>query len=161
MTKKEKKPTLKDLQEQVDQLSDQLLRERADSQNIRRHHDTQISGLKTLIKAQVMSDLLPVIDNFERSVKHLPTDLEGHDYVKGIQGVVKQFEGVLEGLGFQRIKTIGEVFDPNLHEAVTMEESDAEGETVEMVSEELQSGYRVGDEIIRHAMVKVKTEAKA
>lgn len=150
-----KKPTIKDLEEKIAELTEALQRERADSDNIRRRHEEQIGSLKTLVKANVVRELLPVIDNFERALKHIPKDLEGNDYVKGVQGVVKQFEKTLSDMGVERIKTVGEIFDPVLHEAVAMEDGDG---TVEVVSTELQSGYRLGDEIIRHAMVKVRME---
>ena len=143
------------LQQQVADLTEALQRERADATNIRRRHDEQIAGLKTSVKAMVVRDLLPVIDNFERALKHVPAELEGNDYIKGVQGVVKQFEKTLADLGVSRIKTVGEPFDPHFHEAVSMEDGD--GET-EVVSEELQSGYAMGDEVIRHAMVRVKTQ---
>jgi molecular chaperone GrpE len=97
-------------------------------------------------------DLLPVVDNFERSLKHVPAELADNDYMKGIQGIVKQFEKTLTDLGVQRIKTVDEPFDPRYHEAVSMEEGEG---TEEVVSEELQSGYTLGDEVIRHAMVRV------
>lgn len=141
------------LEQQVADLTEALQRERADVINIRRRHDEQVGSLKTLVKSQVIAELLPVIDNFERSLKHVPDELEGNDYIKGIQGVVKQFEKTLVDLGVERIKTVGEVFDPHLHEAVGMEEGD--GDT-EIVTEELQAGYKIGDDVIRHAMVKVK-----
>lgn len=145
------------LQKQVQELTEALKRERADSENIRRRHDEQVGNLKNIVKANVVRELLPVIDNFERALKHVPKDLEGNEYVKGVQGVVKQFEKTLTDIGVQRIKTVGQVFDPRLHEAVSMEESDG---TVEVVSEELQAGYILGDEVIRHAMVRVKMEDK-
>jgi len=147
-------PKLAALEQQIADLTEALQRERADATNIRRRHDEQIAGLKSMVKANVIRDLLPVIDNFERALKHVPKELEGNEYVKGVQGVVKQFEQVLAGLGVEKIKTTGEAFDPKFHEAVSMDE-DSEGET-EIVSEELQSGYAIGDEIIRHAMVRVK-----
>jgi len=102
----------------------------------------------------VVRDLLPVIDNFERALKHVPADLADNDYIKGIQSIVKQFEKTLQQLGVQRIKTVGEPFNPHLHEAVSMEEGDGEHE---IVSEELQPGYTLGDEVLRHAMVLVKS----
>jgi molecular chaperone GrpE len=142
-----------DLTNQVGELTDALQRERADATNIRRRHDEQISGLRTVVKANVVRDLLPVIDNFERALKHVPTELEGNDYIKGVQGVVKQFEKTLADVGVERIKTAGEPFDPRFHEAVAMEEGEG---TQEIVAEELQAGYKIGDEVIRHAMVKVK-----
>ena len=145
---------LLDLQQQVADLTEALQRERADAMNLRRRHDEQVASLKTSVKAMVVRDLLPVIDNFERALKHVPKDLESNDYIKGVQGVVKQFEKTLKDLGVTRIKTVDEPFDPHFHEAVSMEEGDGSDE---VVSEELQSGYTMGDEVIRHAMVRVKT----
>ncbi len=143
------------LQQQVADLTEALQRERADAINQRRHHEAQTAALKSIIKAGVVRDLLPVIDNFERALKHVPADLEANDYVKGVAGIVRQFEKTLEQLGVQRIKTVGEVFDPRLHEAISMEEGDG---AREVISEELQSGYTLGDEVVRHAMVRVTTQ---
>lgn len=140
------------LEQQVADLTDALQRERADATNIRRRHTEQVASLKTMIKAEVVRDLLPVIDNFERALKHVPEHLKDDDYVKGVQGVVKQFEKTLADMGVQKIKTTGQPFDPKWHEAVSMEEGDG---TQEVVSEELQAGYAIGDEVIRHAMVRV------
>lgn len=142
-----------ELQQQIVELTNALQRERADATNIRRRHDEQLARLKNMTKVTVVSDLLPAIDNLERALKHVPKDLEDNDYVKGVQGVVKQFEKTLGDIGVERIKTIGEVFDPELHDAVSMEEGDG---NKEVVSEELQSGYKIGDQVIRHAMVRVK-----
>lgn len=142
------------LQTQVSELTEALQRERADATNIRRRHDEQINSLQSVVKAGVIRELLPVIDNFERALKHVPADLEGNEYIKGVQGVVKQFEKALADMGVMRIKTVDEPFDPRLHEAVSMEEGDG---TQEIVSEELQAGYQLGSEVIRHAMVRVKT----
>jgi molecular chaperone GrpE len=143
------------LEDQVAQLTAALQRERADALNLRRRHEEQISSMSSSAKASVVRALLPVIDNFERALKHIPKELEGNDYIKGVQGVVKQFEKTLADLGVQKIKTVGEPFDPHLHEAVSMEDGDGEQE---IVSEELQSGYVLGDDVIRHAMVRVSTK---
>jgi molecular chaperone GrpE len=151
--KKKANPETEALQQKVEELTQALQRERADATNIRRRHQEEITQLRTRIKASVIEELLPVIDNFERALKHVPADLQGNDYIKGVQGVVKQFEKTLADMGVERIKTVGEQFDPNLHEAVSME--DGEGDH-EVVSEELQSGYKINDDVIRHAMVRVK-----
>jgi molecular chaperone GrpE len=143
------------LQQQVSELTEALQRERADAMNLRRRHDEQLASLKTTVKASVVRDLLPVIDNFERALKHVPPELEGNGYVLGTQSIVKQFEKVLADLGVERIKTVGEPFDPRYHEAVSMDEGD--GDT-EVVSEELQSGFRIGEDVIRHAMVRVRPQ---
>lgn len=150
-----KSKELEDLHQQVGELTEALQRERADATNLRRRHDEQLASVRANAKVNVVRELLPVIDNFERALKHVPKDLESHDYIKGVQGVVKQFEKTLADMGVKRIKTVGEPFDPKFHEAVMMEEGDG---TKEVVSEELQSGYRLGDEVIRHAMVKVKMQ---
>ncbi len=149
------------LAREVAELTEALQRERADAMNIRRRHDEQLASLKSLIKTQVIGELLPIIDNFERALKHVPKELEGNDYVKGVNSVVKQFEATLKSIGVERIITTGQIFDPNLHEAVGMDESengdsgDSSGDK-EIVSQELQAGYKIGDSVIRHAMVKVK-----
>ena len=140
------------LREEVEMLTEAIQRERADAMNMRRRHDEQIMNLKSTLKADVVNDLLPVIDNFERALKHVPEELKENDYVKGVQGVVAQFDKTLADMGVKRIQTIGEDVNPHFHEAVGIE--DGEGDK-EVVSEELQAGYQIGDTVIRHAMVKV------
>lgn len=140
------------LEQQIGDLTAALQRERADAVNLRRRHEEQIVNLRAAAKASVVRELLPVIDNFERALKHVPEDLADNDYVKGIQSIVAQFEKTLVQLGVQKIKTVGELFNPHVHEAVSMEDGDGEQE---VVSEELQSGYQMGDEVLRHAMVRV------
>jgi molecular chaperone GrpE len=153
--KKAAKPSDDAARQQVVDLTEALQRERADAMNIRRRHEEQLANLKNTVKASIIRDLLPVIDNFERALKHVPKDLAGNDYIKGIQAVVKQFEKTLADMGVARIATVGQPFDPRYHEAVSMEEGDGSNE---VVSEELQAGYRLGDEVIRHAMVRVRLE---
>jgi molecular chaperone GrpE len=152
-----KKATAKtdELQQKIEALTEALQHERADAVNLRRRHEEEITALRGRVKASVIHELLPVIDNFERALKHVPADLQGNDYVKGVQAVVKQFEKTLSDMGVERVKTVGEHFNPHLHEAVGHEGGDGEHE---VVSEELQPGYKFGDEVIRHAMVKVKNQ---
>ncbi len=151
--KKVTKRPAADSAQQIAQLTEALQRERADATNIRRRHDEEMTNLRSRVKSAVVQDLLPIIDNFDRALKHVPKDLEGNGYVSGIQSIVKQFEKTLTDMGVERIKTVGEPFNPHLHEAVSMEEGDS-GE--EIISEELQPGYKIGDDIVRHAMVRVK-----
>jgi len=151
-----KKVTQQDeeLLQQIAELTDALQRERADAMNVRRRSDQERAKLGSFYKASVVKELLPVIDNFERALKHVPTELQDNEYIKGVRGVVKQFEDSLSKLGVKRIKTVGEPFNPHMHEAISLEEGDSDTETV---SEELQSGYTLDDEVIRHAMVRVKS----
>jgi len=152
-----KKPTIVELQQKIGELTEALQRERADAINVRRRTEEDKAKLGDFYKVMILRDLLPALDNLERALKHVPKDLAGHDYVKGVQGVAKQFDESLAQLGVERIKTVGEIFDPRLHEAVHMEDGDG---TVEVVCEELQPGYKIGDDVIRHAVVKVKMEKK-
>ncbi len=150
-----KKLTKQELEQKVANLTEALQRERADAENVRKRADLDRAALADVHKANVIHKLLPVIDNFDRALKHIPKDLEKNDYVKGVQGVVKQFEKTLADMGVERIKTVGEEFNPEHHEAVSMEEGEG---SKEIVSEELQSGYRLHDQVIRAAMVRVKSE---
>lgn len=161
------------LQQQIVELTEALQRERADAMNVRRRSEEERTRLGSYHKAHVVKELLPVIDNFERALKHAPgkggeqraegeAEKKLYEWIDGVNKIVTQFEHVLEKIGVKRIKTVGEPFDPNLHEAISMEEGDPStssgqgGEDV--VSEELQAGYILGDEVIRHAMVKVKAQ---
>lgn len=164
--KEDKKPKVEDLQSQVIELTEALQRERADAMNVRRRAEEDRVKLGSFYKAIVVKELLPVIDNFERALKHVPavqgegSRVKGEDeaklleWVSGVEKIVKQFEDTLAKLGVERIKTVGEPFDPAVHNAVSHEEGDGKQE---VVSEELQSGYLLGDEIIREAMVRVKS----
>ena len=152
-TKIDYKKVAEELATENAQLNEAMLRERADAMNVRKRAEEDRLKMSGFFKASVIKELLPIIDNFERALKNVPKDLENNDYVKGVQGVVKQFEQTLTKIGVERIRTVGEHFDPELHEAVTMEEGDGKHE---IVSEELQSGFKLGDQVIRHAMVRVK-----
>jgi molecular chaperone GrpE len=152
-----KKPTIDELQQKINELTDALLRERADAINVRRRAEEDRIKMAGFYKAKVIRDLLPALDNLERALKHVPKDLEENDYVKGVQSVAKHFEQNLQSLGVEKIPTVGQKFDPNLHDAIHIEESEG---SIERVCEELQPGYRLGDEVIRHAVVKVRMEKK-
>ena len=142
-----------EFEQKVGELPQALQRERADAVNVRRRADEDRSRMGEFYKTLIVRELLPAVDNLERALTHTPKDLKDHDYVKGVQAVAKQFEQAFRELGVERIKTVGEPFDPKLHEAVHMEHGKGK---VEVVGEELQPGYRLGDEVIRHARVKVK-----
>lgn len=151
---------LQELQQQIDSLTEALQRERADAVNLRRQYEERMGAVKSTAVANVVRNLLPFIDNFERALKHAPITQASHekngpweDWLKGLQSVQKQLAKSLENMGIERIKTVGELFNPRYHEAIAVEEGDG---TQEIVTEELQAGYKVNDDIIRHAMVKVK-----
>ena len=146
---------LDQLKLEVEQLTEALKRERADVINIRRRTEEDKLRLAGYYKSMIIESFLPVIDNFERSLKHVPENLTNDPYMKGISGIIKQFEDTLSSLGVKKIETVGAEFDPQFHEAVSMEGEDGDKE---IVTEELQSGYQIDDQVIRHAMVKVKRQ---
>ena len=163
MSKLAKKSSLTDLQQQVAQLTEALKRERADAANVRRRAEEDKLQAANFYKAVIVRDLLPVIDNCERLLEHISAISEDSPLKEGAEKIVQQSYKVLADLGIERIKTVGEEFDPKLHEAISVDmspEALAKGEDVsglaEVVCEELASGYKIGDEIIRHALVKVK-----
>jgi molecular chaperone GrpE len=143
------------LKQQIAELTAALQRERADAMNVRRRSEEDRLQLADFYKALIVRQLLPVIDDLERSLKHVPKELEDNDYVLGVSSIIKQFEKFLSDISVERIATVGTTFDPRYHEAVIMEDSDGDHE---IVSEELQAGYKIDEEIIRHAKVKVKME---
>lgn len=148
---------LQELQSQLAEITDALKRERADATNVRRRAEEDRLKMATYFKANVLRELIPFIDNFERALKNLPKteDKAILDWLQGLQGINKQLTQALESLGVKRIQTIGTVFDPKYHEAVQMDTSS--GGTQEIVIEEFMPGYMIGDEVLRHAMVKVAT----
>jgi molecular chaperone GrpE len=150
---------LEALNQQVLDLTEALQRERADSVNVRRRAEEDRLKMSSYFKATVIKELLPFIDNFDRALKHIPVDdkilvnKQLEDWLKGLSGVNKQLWQALETIGVKRIETIGQVFNPEVHEAVQMDDS---GKGLnEVVVEEFASGFTLEGEVLRHAMVKV------
>ena len=136
----------------IAELEEDLKRTHADMFNIRRRADEDRVKIGTFTKTEVVKELLPVIDNLDRAIAATPADLKKTDYVKGLQSVQKQLQSTLVNLGVERIKTVGEAFNPHTMEAVAAE---GDGKT-EIVSEELQAGYTLAGQSIRPATVKIK-----
>lgn len=147
-----------ELEQRIGELTEALQRERADATNLRRRHAEELAGLKTHIKVEVVKQLLPIVDNLERALKHVPEDLVDNDYVKGVQGIVKQFEKTLGDIGVERIAALGQPFDPHYHDAVSVDEGEGGENAQEIVSDELQAGYKIGEDVVRPTMVRVKVQ---
>jgi molecular chaperone GrpE len=150
------KPTKKELELQAinEELTADLQRLRADFENYRKRIDIEKAQMSDLAKTATVMKLLPVIDTIERAIAHAPADLAENTWVQGITSLAKNLEKSLSELGLARIDASpSAIFDPNLHEAVMMDE-DAVGEQ-EVVAEELRAGYKIGDQVIRPSMVKV------
>lgn len=143
-----------ELETQVAELTADLQRTRADFENYRKRSEADKAATYQHGQSAAILKLLPVIDNIERAVAYLPDELKGNKWAQGIAGLVKNLEKSLEGLNLKRIDAKeGADFNPDLHEAIQFDE-EAEGDK-EIVAEELQAGYTLSGQPIRHAMVKV------
>lgn len=145
-----KQPTA-ELEARIAELTADLQRVHADFVNFRRRSEEARGELLDLAKQDTVLQLLPVLDNIERALGHLPKELQTNPWAKGVESVAKQAQDALKNLGIEKINSLGQPFDHNLHEAVTTDDSGSH----EVVVEELQPGYRLGDKVIRPAMVKV------
>lgn len=142
-----------DLQQRIDELTLDLQRNRADFENYRKRVDSEKQAAKIHGATSMVQKLLPVIDTIDRAIVHMPDELKDNQWAQGIAGLDKQLLKILDELHIQKINAEpGTQFDPALHQAVQMD--DAEG-GVEIIAEELQSGFLLEGVPIRHAMVKV------
>lgn len=131
-----------------------LQRTRADFENYRKRVDAEKVTAREAGQSSAIIKLLPVIDNIERAIAYTPEDLKDNKWVQGVSGLVKHLEKSMESLNVSRIDAKpGADFNPELHEAIQFDE-DAEGDK-EVIAEELQAGYTLNGQVIRHAMVKV------
>jgi molecular chaperone GrpE len=143
-----------DYEQRISELTQDLQRMRADFENYRKRVDVEKEMAKASGKVQAISSLLPVIDNIERAIGHMPEELKDNAWANGVVGLVKNLDKSLTTLNLSRIEaSVGTPFNHELHEAVQFDE-DANGEH-EVIAEELQAGYKLGDDVLRPAMVKV------
>ncbi|HTJ73411.1 MAG TPA: nucleotide exchange factor GrpE [Verrucomicrobiae bacterium] len=143
-----------ELEQQIAELTQDLQRTRADFENYRKRVEAEKTAAREAGQAAAILKLLPVIDNIERAVMHVPQDLQENKWAQGVAGLAKNLDKSLETLNLKRIEASeGTEFNPELHEAIQFDE-DAEGEK-EVIATELQAGYLLNGRPIRHAMVKV------
>ena len=153
--KPEKKKNKKDLEiealkAELEQNNDLLLRTAAEFDNFKKRTEREKMMVAEFAKAGLIKQLLPILDNIDRASL---VEKDTPDYIKGIEMIVKQFEGIAGNLGITEVAQVGETFNPEMHEAVMHIEDEALGENV--IAEILQKGYKIGDTVIRAAMVKV------
>lgn len=139
---------------EIEAIKNQYVRIAADFENYRKRTAKEKEDLDAQVKRNTITELLPVVDNFERARAHLKPQNDGEMAIhKSYQGVYKQLVDCLKRLGVSPMRPEGQPFDPNLHEAVMREPTDEYPEGT--VLEELVRGYFIGDRVLRHAMVKV------
>ena len=133
-----------------DSLIDQLQRERADFANFRRRVESERADARQRASRDILTQLLPVMDDFDRAIAAVPPDQPETGWITGTRMVGKKLASVLERAGVTPIPALGERFDPALHEAVATEPGTAGDHVVEVY----QGGYRLGGNVLRAAMVK-------
>ena len=139
------------LEAELKEKSDRILRLQADFENFRRRTAKEKEELATVITQNILGDLLPLLDNFERAMAVEQTD--GEAFQKGVEMIFTQLREVLDKHGLQSIEAEGQTFDPKFHQAVMrVEDSDAPDGTITQV---LQKGYQAKGRVIRPAMVQV------
>lgn len=151
---------LKKLTDERQEFNDRLARRQAEFDNFRKRTERERSETYQRALAEVVRRLLPVLDNLQRAldaerIVEVKESAEFRHFLEGVELINRQLGGVLESLGVEAVPTVGELFDPHVHEAVATEETDAvEPDTI---TQEMQRGYRLGDKLLRPAMVKVAT----
>ena len=150
--KKVEENTPKDVvpKQDYDELEDRYKRILAEFENFKKRNSKEREGLYNLILSDLVEVILPVVDNLENAAK---VETQDEEYKKGIELVLKQFKDVLTSKGVEEIKTVGEIFDPELHEAVSSIQDETKQE--KEIVQEYRKGYKIGNKVIRHSMVVV------
>lgn len=143
-----------ELQQRVAELTQGWQRCQADFTNYRRQTQEDRKKLIRMANADLMTEIIPVLDNFQLAAKHIPAELLDNNWTQGIKQIEKQLEDILANEGLKKIETIGQEFDPHLHEAIEHIKSD---QPENSIVEELTSGYEFDGQVLRPAKVKVSS----
>ncbi len=138
---------------QIEELQDRLKRQMAEFDNFRKRTEKEKAAMYEVGARDIIEKILPVLDNFERGLAAVPEDEKGSSFAEGIEKIYKQFVKTLEDAGVETIETVGQQFDPNLHNAVMHVEDEKYGENE--IAMELQKGYKYRGSVVRHSMVQV------
>jgi len=131
-------------------------RERADFLNYKKEEMERIGQLMNYGKEEFILDILPILDNCDIIEKNLPENLKKDENVKGLLQIKAQFQNFLKSLGVEEIRSVGEKFDPNLHEVVEeVPFGAAQGQKSGVIFEEVQKGYKSNGRLLRPAKVKI------
>ncbi|MBA0653958.1 hypothetical protein Goklo_021055 [Gossypium klotzschianum] len=142
------------LSEELSTEKDRVLRIGADFDNFRKRTERERLSLVANAQGEVLENLLPVLDNFERAKAQIKVKTEGEEKINNsYQSIYKQFMEILGSLGVEPVDTVGNPFDPMLHEAIMQEDSTEFEEGI--ILQEFQKGFKLGDRLLRPAMVKV------
>jgi molecular chaperone GrpE len=142
----------KALIEENKDLISHLQKLQAEFDNYRKREEASRISLIDRAKESALIEILPVLDNIDRASKSIPVDIQDNAWVKGIEFISLQISQTMNSMGIERFDSIGEIFDPNKHEAI--EEVDSE-QAAGTIVKEVSAGYKIGDKIVRPASVVV------
>lgn len=140
-----------------DDYLDQLQRSRAEFVNFKRRNDQERAQLRQFVSRDVLSQFLPVIDDLDRALAAIPEEEHESGWVKGVSMIQAKLHSTAERLGVSQVDALGQPFDPSIHEAVATEPGSSGSTVVEVY----QNGYRIGDLLVRPAMVKTGDPVEA
>lgn len=148
---KEEKVEVKDEKtNEIDELNDRYKRLFAEFENYKKRTQKESLSKRAEITADVVTSILPIVDNLEKAVE---VKIENNSYQEGIKLILRQLSDVLKKFGMEEIETVGQQFDPELHEAVSHIEDSEKGQNE--IVQEYRKGYKIGTKVVRHAMVVV------
>ncbi|MCQ2506023.1 MAG: nucleotide exchange factor GrpE [Lachnospiraceae bacterium] len=151
--KKEKKEKKDKKDEKIEELQDRYIRTMAEFENFRKRNEREKATMFDMGAKAVIEKLLPIMDNFERGLKAISEADKENPYAQGMEKIYQQFSTTFKEIGIETMETVGEQFDPNVHNAVMHVEDEAYGENE--IVEEFQKGYKYHDSVVRCPMVKV------
>lgn len=141
---------------EVQQLKEQMLRIMAEGQNIQRRAREEMDRLRKYSPQGLATELLPVLDNFERTLQAAKSGSSLESLLTGVQAVERQLVAALEKSGIRRIESVGKQFDPHFHEAIATDSTS--DQPVDTITAEIEPGYCLHDRILRPAKVRVVTD---
>ena len=155
--KNQDKKVIEELKTKLKNVEDKLLRELAENDNLRKRHEKELSDSHKFSIKNFSLDILTVSDNFQRAIHSIPkNDLEKSTVLKnlvvGLESVEKEMHVVFERNGVKPFESMNEIFDPELHQAVSYKNSDKKSGAI---IEEMQKGYKIANRLLRPAMVTV------
>ena len=151
---KPEKTELEQVKQKMEEYLDGWKRAKADYSNQKKEFEKKEKEIVQFANATLILEIMPIYDNFKLAWKHIPEEHKNEDeWLKGIEHIKKQFADMLKRLGLEEIKTVGEKFNPEFHEAVGTEK--VEGKKSGEVLEEIKSGYILYDKVLEPAKVKI------
>jgi molecular chaperone GrpE len=149
----EKKENFEQCKKERDQYLKGWKRSQADLLNYKKEESQRMAGIARYEREKIIKELIGILDDIFLAEKAIPQDKMKNAWVKGILGIKKQIESFFERMGVEKIDSVGKPFDPRFHEAVEMTENKKRDSGT--VAEEVKRGYKIGDEVIAPAKVKV------